>query len=205
MSLEFRSLPVVICGRARSRRLRGMFNAIPGCVIRVENHSFCHGLCQAWQALSRTETHCQEQGVQATQRVEAGHGARLPSADRLLGLAQEFVEQHLQGYLRFLGKIMAKLGINRSMRKREQILFEFLGADCVHKDAVAVLGRGDSPRRPSGGERNPGKWIAFRTDLGAQTARHRLPMSRLLAGEAAELVAHDREGDLLPARLERCS
>lgn len=39
----------------------------------------------------------------------------------------------------------------------------------------------------------------------ARTARYRLPIFRLLPGEAAELMAHDREGDLLLARLERRS
>lgn len=159
MSLKFRSLLVVTYGRSGSTLLQGVLNAIPGCVIRGENHNFCHGLYLTWQALSRTERHCQEQGLQATQRVEdPWYGAHLLSADRFLGVARNFVEQQLmgddlaerpaclgfkeiryldielskpvpqedyaqrlQGYLRFLGKIMPQLGIIFLTRSHDQV------------------------------------------------------------------------------------
>lgn len=371
MSLKFRSLLVVTYGRSGSTLLQGVLNAIPGCVIRGENHNFCHGLYLTWQALSRTERHCQSLGLQVTQRVEdPWYGAHLLSADRFLGVARNFVEQQLmgdglaerpaclgfkeiryldielskpvpqedyaqrlQGYLRFLGKIMPQLGIIFLTRSHDQVsrsgwwknqppelirhhleafervtqgfqaegigtfrldygdllangpamqsLFAFLGAKYVHEDVAAVLGREhsfslpasattkmgmsppaaspswraevvQSPRgfvsvildkpQPSPGNADHCSWNGvvvsdampqdvrlsltlpggqslaaewgraspkvadrFPDRPWAKTARYRLPVFRLLPGEAAELMAHDREGDVLLARLERKS
>lgn len=52
--LKYKGVLIVTYGRSGSTLLQGLLNAIPGCLVRGENHNLCYGLFSAYQSILRS-------------------------------------------------------------------------------------------------------------------------------------------------------
>lgn len=89
----FANALIVTCGRTGSTLLMGLLNALPGVVIRGENHSFCFGLHQAHQSLLAWAASASKDGSVA----DPFHGGRDLQPERFITQARELLRTQLLG------------------------------------------------------------------------------------------------------------
>ncbi|TAN66279.1 MAG: hypothetical protein EPN17_14510 [Methylobacter sp.] len=92
--MNFSSVLIVTYGRSGSTLLQGLLNSIDGCLIRGENHNFCYGLFKAYEAITNTKNHYDNE----TKSFEATHpwyGAALLDENRFIEDARKLVLNQL--------------------------------------------------------------------------------------------------------------
>ena len=92
--MNFSSVLIVTYGRTGSTLLQGLLNSINGCLIRGENHNFCFGLFEAYEAMLNAKNQF-DNGNKSLETTHPWYGAALLDEKRYLEDARTLVFNQL--------------------------------------------------------------------------------------------------------------